>query len=877
MAWFRRTTNLFLRSRVDREIEAELKSHIELRTADNLAAGMSPADARRDALMRFGNPASEKERVAGADVVLGVDSLWFDLRYGLRQLQRNPGFASTAIGVLAIGLCASAAIFAFVDAILVRPLPYRDPGRIMGLFETNPLSPRVHLSYLDYLDWKRLNRSFDAIEAYDNNTPALRTSAGIERVESSTVSAGFFRMLGVAPALGRDFRDGEDLPSAANVTLLSYLAWQKRYGGRTDVVGQTVMLDNQASVIIGVLPRDFYFAGVGPAEFWTALHGSTQPNSRGEHGIFGVGRLKAGVTVAQASSEMIGIAALLARQYPDEDGGRSATVLPWTEVTIGNLRPILMLLLSGAVLLLLIAGLNVSSLLLVRSENRRREIAVRRALGASRMRLVRQFVMEGLTLAVSASLLGAAAAYGLIHALVRLVPEGMLGSMPYLRQLGLNAHVLGFELIAALLAAVQFSLTPMLRLSFEEVREGLAQGGRSAAGTVWRHFGANLVVIELCTAMVLLSGAGLLGRSFYRLMHVDTGLQPDHLAILRLSAYNLPGYAKNYQQVAMAHGVVDEVKRLPGVESVAIARQVPIGNAAGGSTTFSIVGRPPRQTGNEANSRVVGANYFSTVRARLLRGRFFTDADDASKPPVMIINQSFVHTYLPGEDPLDKRVGFDDSLPPARIIGVVDDIKEGSMDADVSPAYYTAFDQTPNNTFAVVARTAGDPAAMLKSLEQTVRSVDPGFLIFDTETMDDRIQNSQSAYLHRSSAWLVGGFAATALLLGVVGLYGVIAYSVSQRTREIGVRMALGAQRGTVYTMVMREAGRLIAIGVAAGLICSISSATLMRTLLFGTAPWDAATLAAVAALLTGSAMAASYLPARRAASVNPMEALRAE
>ncbi len=435
-----------------------------------------------------------------------------------------------------------------------------------------------------------------------------------------------------------------------------------------------------------------------------------------------------------------------------------------------------------------------------------------------------------------------------------------------------------FELIVTLLAAaVLFSLTPMLRLSFEQVREGLAQGGRSSAGTVWRHFGANLVVIELCTAMVLLSGAGLLGRSFYRLMRVDTGLQPDHLAILRLSAYDLPGYAKNYQQVAMGHRVVEEVKRLPGVESVAITHQIPIGNAAGGSTTFSIVGRPPRQTGNEANSRVVGASYFCTVRARLQHGRFFTDADDASKPPVMIINQSFVRTYFPGEDPLDKRVGFDDALPPARIIGVVDDIKEGSMDANVSPAFYTAFDQTPNNTFAVVVRTAGKPEAMLKTLEQTVRSIDPGFLIFETETMDERIQNSQSAYLHRSSAWLVGGFAAMALLLGVVGLYGVIAYSVSQRTREIGVRMALGAQRGTVYTMVIREAGRLIAIGVAAGLICSIASATLMRSLLFGTAPWDAATLVAVAAILTGSAMAASYLPARRAALVNPMEALRAE
>ncbi|MFC5864539.1 ADOP family duplicated permease [Acidicapsa dinghuensis] len=877
MAWTRRITNLFRRNRLADEIEAELDSHLALRADDNRISGMSPASARRDARVRFGNPQVVRESVTSADAALSLEGFWLDLRYGLRQLRRNPGFAATAIGVLALGICASTAIFAFVDAVLISPLPYRDPARIMGLFETNPLGPRFHLSYLDYLDWKRMNHTFDAIEAYDAGSLAMQSPTGIERVDEVTISAGFLRTLGISPLLGRDFRDGEDLPAAPSTALISYSVWQKRYGGQPDVLGKTVTIDNVTSTIVGVLPKDFYFAGAGPAEFWIVLHASDKADTRGEHNLSGLGKLKPGVTVAQAQADMSNVAAILAKQYPGYDDGRGATVVPWTEVVTGKLQSILLLLMCGAVLLLLIAGVNVSSLLLVRSENRRREIAVRGALGASRMRLVRQFVIEGLMLAATACVLGVGAAYGQIHVLVKLVPAGMLAAMPYLTQLGINLHVLGFALMVAILAAIQFSLTPLFRLSFETVREGLGQGGPSAAGTVWRHFGSNLVVVELCTAMVLLSGAGLLGRSFYRLMHADTGMQTDHLATLRITASSLASYAKPYQQVALSHQVLDEIRRLPGVESAAITRQVPLANVAGGSTTFNIVGRPPHQTGNEADMRQVSAGYFSTVRARLMRGRFFTEHDDATQPIVTIINQSFARKYFPGEDPIGRRLSFDDSQPAWQIAGIIDNIREGPMDAEVGPALYVPFDQVPDNVFYVVARTAGEPELILKTLEQTVRRINPDFLLYDGETMDNRIEKSQSAYLHRSAAWLVGGFAAIALLLGVIGLYGVIAYSVSQRTREIGVRMALGAQRSSVYAMVMGEAGRLIVIGVAAGLVCSIAAAMLMRSLLFGTAPWDVATLTAVGVILAASALTASYLPARRAASVNPIEALRVE
>ncbi len=877
MALLRRFCNLFRRNRLSAEIQSELESHIALRAEDNRASGMSPASARRDARVRFGNPQVVREHVSGADAALTLESLWLDLRYGFRQLRRNPGFAATAIGVLALGICASTAIFAFVDAVLIQPLPYSDPAHLVGLFETNPLGPRFHLSYLDYLDWKRMTTTLEAVEVYGGGPSAMQTSSGIERIDSMTVSAGFLRLLGVHPVLGRDFRDGEDRPAAPSTTLISYPTWQKRFGGQPDVLGKTITLNNVTTTIIGVLPRDFSFAGAGQAEFWTALHADDKPDTRGEHSLSGLGKLKPGVTVAQAQSDMSNVAAILAKQYPGYDDGRGATVLSWTEVVTGKLRPILIVLMSGAILLLVIACINVCSLLLVRAENRRREIAVRSALGAGRSRLIRQFVVEGLLLSISSSILGVAGAYGLMHVLVRLIPAGTLNAMPYLKSIGINPHILLFGSVVTLLTSILFSIAPQLRLSLDDVRNGLSQSGRSASGTAWRSFGANLVALELCTAMVLLSGAGLLGRSFYRLMRANTGMQTDHLAMVRISAYSLANYTKPYQQVAFSQQLVDDVKRLPGVQSAAITRQVPLGDVAGGTTSFEIVGRPPHQTGNEATMRQVSVGFFSTVRARLMRGRFFTNHDDATQPTVTIINQSFAHKYFPGEDPIGRRISFDDSQPAWQIVGIVDNIREGPMDTEVGPALYASFDQIPDNVFYVVARTAGDPALLLPTLEQTVRHINPDVLVYGGETMDSRIEKSQSAYLHRSAAWLVGGFAAIALLLGIVGLYGVIAYSVSQRTREIGVRMALGAQRSSVSAMVLAQAARLIAIGIAAGVVCSLGSAMLMRSLLFGIAPWDAATLTAVGVVLTVSALLASYLPARRAASVNPVEALRVE
>jgi predicted permease len=532
-------------------------------------------------------------------------------------------------------------------------------------------------------------------------------------------------------------------------------------------------------------------------------------------------------------------------------------------------RPILLLLLCGTLLLLLIACVNVSSLLLVRTEARRREIAVRAALGAGRGRMVRQFVTEGVTLVTAASLLGLSTAYVAMHLLLKLIPASMMEGMPYLKEIGLHWHVVLFAGVIACVACVQFSLIPVMRMNTAKLRDALADGGRGTAGTLWRRLGANLVVAELVMVMVLLVGAGLLGKSFYLMQHAELGMMPDHVAVLQLRAPQAK-YATDVQTEALAQQVTREVERLPGVETVGLC-------CSGGNTTFLIAGRPGTGEGNESSSRVVSEGYFATLKTRLLQGRYFSEADDAAGPKVMMINKTFARKFFPGEDPIGKRIQYDTSEPMMEIVGVVDDIREGPLDAENPPVLYTPFAQGPERTFFVMARTVQAPEGLLPTLAGVVHQIDPGILTTGADTMTNRMNNSQSAYMHRSSALLVGGFAVIALLLGVIGLYGVVAYSVNQRTCEIGVRMALGAQRGTVYRMIFLEAGRLTAIGIAGGLLCSVGVATLMRKLLFATQPWDLQTLVGVAVVLGVSALAASYLPARRAASVNPMEALRAE
>jgi predicted permease len=528
-------------------------------------------------------------------------------------------------------------------------------------------------------------------------------------------------------------------------------------------------------------------------------------------------------------------------------------------------------------LLLLIAAINVASLLLVRSESRRREIAVRGALGATPARLTRQFVTEILLLASAGSLGSLVVASWTTTFLKSLIPTSMADNVPFLRHVGLHGHSVLFAGTVALLATLLMALTPILRLSFQDIRTGLNDGGRSAAGRFWQRVGANLVIVELSVAVVLLVGAGLLGKSFYRLLHVELGFDATHLATVQMAAQE-SAYPKPEQKVALLREVTRRVSALPGVESVGIASDLPI-QCNCNTDWIRIVGKPFHGEHNEVDERDVSPGYLPMLRAQLIRGRFFTEADDASRSQKVIINEALAKKYFPGEDPIGQKIanGALDPKSIREIIGVVGNVREGGLDDDLWPAEYEAMYYGPDNFVAIAVRTTGNEKAILPTLVKTIHEVDRSLGTYGEITMADQITSTQSALLHRFSTWLVGGFAAIALVLGVVGLYGVIAYSVSQRTREIGVRMALGAQRGNVYRMVMRQAGWLTGAGVAIGLVCAVGASFLVRKLLFGVEAWDATTLATVAVVLGAASLAASFLPAHRAASVNPTDALRAE
>ena len=873
-----RFKGLFLKDARERELAAELESHLQMHIDDNIRAGMSPQDARRVAVVKLGGLDQTKEAYRDRSTLPFLESVVQDLRFTLRQLRKNPAFTVTATTMVALGIGASVAIFAFVDAALIKPLPYQNPSRLLFVTETTPEIPRAALSYHDYVDWKKLNNVFESLEVYHQRGYVFRTSTGMELVDGARVSNGFFRTLGVGPTLGRDFFAGEDLPQAPRTVILSYATWQKRFGGRADIVGQPLTLNELPHTIVGVLPQNFHFAPVEGAEFWTTLQpGGPCDSRRSCHYLNGVARLKEGVSQEAALADVTRIAKDLEIQYPDSNRGQGATVAPLAEVIVGDVKSVLLLLLGGVGLLLVIACINVASLLLVRSETRRRELSVRRALGATKARLVRQFVIEGLVIVAVGSFIGLLTSHWTMQILKGLIPTDMLAGMPYLNDLAWNPRVLLFALSIAVSATALFSLSPALRLSTLDVREGMAEGGRGSAGKVWTRIGSKLVVLELTTAMVLLVGAGLLGKSFYRLLRVDAGFETNNLITMRVTAPRA-GYAKDEEALALGRRVLSDIKSLPGVTSVALVDVLPL-SFNGNTDWIRFVGRDYNGEHNEVNQRAVSPDYFATLQAKLLRGRTFTDAEDASKPRVVVINRRLAEKYYPGEDPIGQQFG-DTNLNPKsikEIIGVVDDIREGPLDTEIWPAYYFSQIQNPDNAFSIVVRTSQAPQSLIPTVADAVNRVDSRITISSQTTMTARMNNAPTVYLRRSSTWLVAGFAAVALLLGVVGLYGVIAYSVSQRTREIGVRIALGAQRSMVYRLILKEAGALALASIVIGTGCAILAASLMRKLLFGTPPWDVATLVSVAAVLGAPALLASFLPARRAASVDPMSALRAE
>jgi macrolide transport system ATP-binding/permease protein len=878
---------LFARRRRYRQLSASIQEHLEEKIADRMEGGMAREEAERSAHLEFGNVTQMEERSPEVWQWPELESIWTDIRFALRQLRKSPAFAITTILTLSLGIAAAIAIFGFVDLALIRPLPYPNPSRLMAVSETSPLGgQQIGYSYLNYLDLQRFNSSFVSIAAYnDNKDFVLSDSGSVQAVNGIGVTGNFFRILGVTPILGRDFAPNstdEDLLAAPSTVILSFAAWQNRLGGRPDALGKTVTLNGESYTVIGVLPRSFEFAPVGATEFWTTLRPfAADPCilSRGCTTMDVIARLKDGATIQQALADVRAIAAQEATQHPDPDRNRGANVVPLTQVILGDIKPILLALLGGAGLLLLIAYFNVTGLLLARSENRRREFAVRCALGAARGRLMQQFVTEALVVVAMSSALGLFAATFTRRLLLKLIPADMLDGMPYLRGTGWNWHVTVFATALVLIACTLFAITPALRLPLANLRAGLAEGGRGTAGMAWRHLGARLVVLELATTMVLLGGAGLLGKSLYVLLHVDMGFNPSHLATLQILAPESK-YSRSEQALALQKEIVTRLQSLPGITGAGMANELPVSGVP--PTQIGFVGRPSLGVNNEVGHRVVSAGYLSVLGAHLLKGRYLNETDNDHAPLVAIINQTLARLYFRGENPIGKQffyhahdINLEAQQPPIQIVGVIADVKEYALDKNARPVIYTPLG--PDAGFCIAVRTSQDAGSVLPSLIATIHKIDPEILTSNAATMPEIIRASWASYLHRVLAWLAGGFAALALVLSMVGLYGVIAYSVSQRTREIGVRMALGAQRGSVYLLILKEAGWLTLIGILIGLSGSIAAGMFMRSLLFDVRSWDVSILGAVSAVLITSALLASYIPARRAASVNPVEALRAE
>lgn len=872
-----RLRSLFRRRRVENDLDEELQYHFQREIDANMEAGMGREEARFVALRSIGGIEQCKDKCRD---VRGLNSLGHavnDLRFAVRQLRKKPGFTATAVAMLALGICSSVAMFAFVDAALIKPLPYRDPERLLGVFEKiEPWCPLCNLSWPDYLDWKKENSTLASLDVFQGRGYTLTTSGGSVPVHGARVSDGFFRTLGVAPMLGRDLYSGEDQPGASRTVILSYSAWQRLFNG-ANVLGRTVVLDRIPRVIVGVLRKDFHFAPVGPAEFWTPFHPEGECDLRRScHSLYGVGRLKPGISSQAARANLVSIAKALEKRYPDSNRNQGANVAPLSQVILGDIKPVLLVLIAGAVLLLLIATIDVTGLLLVRSENRKREFAVRMALGASFARLLRHFITEALVLVLLGAAIGLIACDWAMRLLVHLLPPDMLAGMPFLLDVKWNWRVVGFALAISAFAAATFAIAPVLGLRSPEMRERLAEGAR-ASGMVWRNLGSKLVVLEVATAVVLLVGAGLLTKSLYNLLHVRLGLQPDHVVTIDVAAPNA-SYAKTPKSVALARLLLERAVNLPGVRSAALSADGAPLSQNGNTNWIRILGRPWNGNHIEVPQREVSPAYFGTLGTKLIAGRYFGDNEDGSRPQVAIVNQAFAREYFPNQDPIGKRIGQATAAPtPVEIVGLVEDLREGPLNDDIPPVLYRPYNQQPDTYFTLIVRTSQNEGSVLPALRRIVYQIDPEIVTLHGMTMRDRMEQSPFAWRERSTALLTAGFAGVALVLAVVGLYGVISYSVSQRTREIGVRIALGAESRIIHRMILRQAAWLSGIGIVTGLLLAAVAAAFLRQLLFEVRPWDPGTAAAIAALLAITSLIASFIPARRAAAVNAVEALRAE
>jgi len=879
---------IFRRSETERELDEELRAHLQNRADDLERSGISQRDAQRRARIEFGGYQKFKEEGRSELRTSFLERMRQDARFGIRMLRKAPGFTAVAILTLALGTGATTAIFSVVYAALLRPLPYEEPsslitlGEIRGSLELGSQLDTQYwnASYPDYLDWTRQSKAFQSLAGFSGDAFTIRTAGESSFLPAGEATINFFSTLGVKPILGRDFAAGEDIPKGPSVAILTYGYWKSRFGGDPNVIGQAIQLDDNSVTIIGVLPKEFEFAPRSTADIWVPLHlGTDFATRRNLRWMRVIGRLAPGVKLEQAQSEMRTITAGLAAAYPQQDAAIQVVMVPLRDRIVGQVQPLLLVLFCAVGFVLLIACANVANLLMARAAVRRREFVIRAALGASRGRLVSQLLTESMMLAAAGGALGFVVANWGTSLLITAIPKGLANTMPFLQDAHANPAVLAFLCAAAIFTGLAFGLAPALQISHQRAGDALKEESRSSVGGNRTRLRDTLVVAEIAFSLVLLVGAGLMVKSLFALLHRSPGFDTQNLLTFSV---NLPdaAYPKDPDAIRFDTEFTNRMSGLPGVLGIGSSTIIPL-TGGGYSARFLIEGQPVEQGHeNEANVRHVSSSYFSVMKIPIVAGRLFDDSMETyAGPKRLIVNQAWVDRYTHGENPVGKRIKF--TYSPTQtfrdIIGVVGTISDSGLDSPNEPEIFAPFRQSTDSFINYFVRTTGHPANSIGAIRSALREIDPQLFVYQPQTMEQIISQSPSVFLRRYPSYLIGSFAGLALILATVGLYGLISYSASQRTREIGIRIALGAQQYDVLRLIIGRGAGLALIGVAIGVAAALALTRLMGGLLFGVSAMDPATFAGVAMLLSLVAIGASYIPARRAMRIDPMAALRHE
>jgi putative ABC transport system permease protein len=821
-----------------------------------------------------------------------MSATWQDLRYALRMLAKNPGFTIVAVLTLALGIGANTAIFSTVYSALLKPLPYYQADRLVtigeGRNQTKDANEEVsaNASNPDFQDWKKMTKSFESLASYGFDAFTLSGNGEPKNVFATQTTPNFFRTLGVKPALGRDFIDGEDAGDGPHVVILTNGFWRSDFGGDPGVIGRTIRLDGKPVTIVGVLPRDFQFAPTNSFPLWIPMHATSDlVTRRSLRWLHVVARLAPGVSMAQAKAEMNAVTAQLAREYPAQDGSVYIAMGTLRHKIVGKIEPLLLVLFGAVGFVLLIACANVANLMMTRAVGRRKEFAIRTALGATRGRLLAQLLTESLVLALLGAVAGFLGAQWGVNALIAAIPESVLQTLPNLRTAATNWPVLAFLGGIALLTAVLFGIAPGISASQAGVGEALkdeSRGGTSAGHSRLRN---ALVITEIAISLVLLVGAGLMLQSLRSLLHQNPGFDSQHLLTFSV---NLPDDSypsqkeypnNNPSAIQFEHQFSEKLSGIPGVESVGMTTALPIGGS-GGTIRFVVDGRPT-VAGQEDEADIITASpgYFSTLKVSLVKGRLFSATDKSDTPGVLVVNQAFANKYFPNEDLIGRRTRFtfNPKEPFRQIVGIVGNVAQDDLASPAPPVIYYPNDQGPSSFLTYMVRTTGAPEAFIGTAQAGLHQMDSQLPLIQPKTMDQFTNESPAVFLRRYPSYLIGSFAALAVILAMIGLYGLIAFTVLQRTREIGIRMALGAQPRDVLTLVLGQGIGATLIGIGVGIVAGIALTRTMASLLFGVKPTDVLTFVCVAVLLMLIAIVASYIPARRAMRTDPLAALRHE